>query len=336
MISDLLTFASPCQPRLETIDVKDPLERTVNRKSCPDLETIETVMNLTSGLPPIEADPEQLQQVFVNLANNACQAIEAAGTLGQNSCRPGRLVISTALVHDDMQRPWIQVRFADNGTGLHPDIMPHVFEPFVTTKKPDQGTGLGLSICKRIIQEHGGRIWAENNLEGGATFVLELPVAATARHDEPLETLSPHEQRAHPSGPPPQESLRHILVVDDDLDAGHAIQQTLQQAQFQVTLVSDAEQAITLLEREPFELIISDLKMPQVDGKAFYYMVRERHQHLVNRLIFVTGDTSSRNLRSFLQSSGCTWIGKPLDVEELLGVVGSMLLSGNNAGGSAI
>jgi PAS domain S-box-containing protein len=177
MVDDLLVFAGKRPSRLDTTDVNTLIRQTLDLQSLIQDPRIQVSTDLSTDVPPTQADPDRLQQVFVNIINNAYQAIAAA----DGSDRPGRLTVTTAIVHGQNGHvPRIQIRFADNGPGISPEVMPHIFEPFFTTKRSGKGIGLGLSICDQITQEHGGRIWAENNQEGGATFVLELPVVEPA------------------------------------------------------------------------------------------------------------------------------------------------------------
>lgn len=182
IVDDLLVFAGKRPSRLDTTDVNALIRQTLDLQSLIQKPRVQVNTNLGADVPPTQADPDRLQQVFVNIINNAYQAIAAADRSdGGGQVQPGRLTVTTAVVHGQNGHvPWIQIRFADNGPGISPEVMPHIFEPFFTTKRSGQGIGLGLSICDQIAQEHGGRIWAENNQEGGVTFVLELPVAQPA------------------------------------------------------------------------------------------------------------------------------------------------------------
>ncbi|HSJ56994.1 MAG TPA: ATP-binding protein [Anaerolineae bacterium] len=126
---------------------------------------VSVVTNLDGSLPRLWADRHKLQQVLVNLANNARQAVASTG-------RQGTVTIGTQRVGSD----WVQVRVADDGPGMPEEMLGQVFEPFFSTKAPAQGTGLGLTICREIVRRHGGEIWAEGNDAGGATFVVELPI----------------------------------------------------------------------------------------------------------------------------------------------------------------
>jgi CheY-like chemotaxis protein len=203
--------------------------------------------------------------------------------------------------------------------------MPHLFEPFFTTKGPEQGMGLGLSICDQIVRRHRGRIWAENNARQGATFVLELPLSGGADGDrKPSATDPPAVRRpsATPLGPA-ADSL--ILIVDDELAVAETVEAMLQQAGFQVKTATQAEQALTLLDQDRVDLIVLDLSMPGMNGQQFWQAVRKHHPRLAGRILFSTGDSSSQRWRTFLRGSGCSWIEKPFQADELLRLVHEIL-----------
>jgi two-component system NtrC family sensor kinase len=124
------------------------------------------------------ADPHQLQQVFVNLVTNACQAMSEAHNGGHLTITT-EVGPSTFISHQPQAEPVIRVIFQDDGPGIPPDVLPRIFDPFFTTKPVGGGTGLGLSICHGIVSEHGGHIWAESKPGQGATFFIELPVVAS-------------------------------------------------------------------------------------------------------------------------------------------------------------
>jgi len=164
IVQNLLSFARQTPPEKQPVDVNQVLRRTVSLRSY-DLANhgIELAERFDSKLPEVIGDAHQLQQVFLNILNNACDAVREAG-------RRGNIVISTATVTGA-----IEVAFRDNGTGIsNPD---RIFDPFYTTKEVGKGTGLGLSICYGIVREHSGEILCFNNPDGeGATFTIRLPL----------------------------------------------------------------------------------------------------------------------------------------------------------------
>ena len=166
IVQDLLSFARQRPVQRELVQVNTVLRQTIKLRSY-DFAShgVEVVEELDETIAPALGDAQQLQQVFLNILNNAYDAVQGTG-------RRGRIVIRTELSGDS-----IQVMVTDNGTGIA-DLQ-HIFDPFYTTKQAGRGTGLGLSICYGIVRAHGGEIQCWNNAEGsGSTFVVRIPVAA--------------------------------------------------------------------------------------------------------------------------------------------------------------
>jgi len=165
IVHDLLIFARQDKALEESVDVNAVLRRTIELRSYQlRTENVQVVTELSEGVLSTMVNPGQLQQVFLNLINNAQEAMAEDGG--------GLLKVTSELCGDT-----ILVRFADNGPGLSPKAKQHLFEPFFTTKEVGKGTGLGLSICFGIISQYGGRIWLDDEQTPGATFVVELPLA---------------------------------------------------------------------------------------------------------------------------------------------------------------
>jgi PAS domain S-box-containing protein len=211
MVDSLRTSTDPHQPRFERVDINTLLRHSLElQKHQLQTEAIQVTTRLVPDLPTTQADPYKLEQVFVNLINNARQAMADVQQTGNLT------VTSRCVMSNGSSPPRIQVQFTDNGPGISSEVMSRIFEPFFSTKNSDQGMGLGLSICNQIIRNHGGRIWAGNNLDGGATFVLELPVVEQVWQKgtaSPGRLLSRHARnalRGVAKARPP------ILVVDDD------------------------------------------------------------------------------------------------------------------------
>jgi len=169
IVQNLQYFARPPAPGRSQVDLNDLVQRTVHLQSYPLRKSNIAVDFLPeAGLPTVNADPNQLMQVFLNLLLNAEQAIRESREKGTIRVRTGRNPDS------------VWVIFQDDGPGIMPENLPHIFDPFFTTKRPGRGTGLGLSICKTVLREHGGNIEAANAPGGGAVFTITLPVGAEA------------------------------------------------------------------------------------------------------------------------------------------------------------
>jgi len=165
IVQNLLSFARQMPPRRQPVQLNSILKRTVQLRSYDFISHgIQVVERLDESLPDVIGDSHQLQQVFLNILNNAYDAVRECG-------RPPRIEITSARMETG-----VEVSFRDNGVGISDPE--RIFDPFFTTKDVGKGTGLGLSICYGIVHEHGGEIICHNNSgSDGATFIVRLPLA---------------------------------------------------------------------------------------------------------------------------------------------------------------
>ncbi|WP_353646814.1 PAS-domain containing protein [Mesorhizobium sp. WSM2239] len=261
-------------------------------------------VHLEPGLPPIWADPDQLGQVLINLLVNAEQALH--GWEGRRT-----ITISTRL-HPRTGN--VVVSVADTGPGIPKEILPRIFEPFFTTKEIGAGTGIGLSFCHRIVQSHGGTIEVESSEGGGSTFILSLP--ASERIDEHAEIVADEL---------PNSTGVACLVVDDEEEVGDLIGEVLRRDGFQVTIARSGEEALRQLENRTFALILSDLKMPNMDGRGLFNRIANLHPAELDRLAFLTGDTISPDAQVFLRATKRPYLEKPIKPAELRSFVFKMV-----------
>ncbi|PYN37810.1 MAG: hypothetical protein DMD98_04850 [Candidatus Rokuibacteriota bacterium] len=266
---------------------------------------VEVVFDRAESLPTLWADGHQLHQVLVNLIVNAQHAMRRA---------PGARRLTLGTRHD-RERGHIRLEVGDTGPGIPREIQARIFEPFFTTKPSGEGTGLGLSLCQSIIKEHGGTLTVESEPGRGATFRIELPVVAppaAATKAAPEETL-------------PAPTSRAILVVDDEAEIAALLAEMLEGAGHRVEIAADGAVALEMLERRGYDLILTDTKMPVLDGVEFYRALERRFPQLCRRLIFVTGDVLDQEKRRFLEETGAPCLPKPFDLNEVGRVVQRML-----------
>jgi len=241
-------------------------------------ETITLRISLASDLPLLHADPAQLEQVLVNLAVNARDAMPAGGELqlrtsrGYPARREGGSAVATGVV----------LEVQDNGIGMAPDVRAHVFEPFFTTKHPGRGTGLGLATCHAIVVSHGGEIEVESTLHEGATFRVWLP--ATDEDEDARGATGMASTRATAAT-----AQQSILVVEDDTDVRASTVRALRRAGYDVLEAGDGDEALALLAARatPVDLVVSDIVMPRMGGAAFVQALGERWPGV--RVLFVSG-----------------------------------------------
>ncbi len=262
---------------------------------------IRLVKELQVDLPEVFADPNQMQQVLLNLISNSVQAMEG-------SAREKVLIIRSELVRD-----FVCLSVTDQGHGIPASILNRIFDPFFTTKDAGAGTGLGLSISYSIVKEHLGNLSARNNPEGGATFTVEIPIS----HMRDIARPSSQAMERPRVVPALARKIFEVLVVDDEIAIQEVFSELLVDMCCRVQGASNGNHALQLVEHQDFDLIICDLKMPSMDGRRFFSRVREVKPHLVRNIIFITGDTNSPKTIEFLQQSGNRWITKPFNFREV-------------------
>ena len=300
IVRQLLTFARKRQSTRTMVDLNQVVREMLALRAYEQRVTnIAVIEALASGLPQLFADPHQIQQVLLNLVINAEQAMLSANGRGT-------LVVRT---WHDATRETLLLEINDDGPGVPTDVQAKIFDPFFTTKDVGKGTGLGLTVAYAIVQEHGGRI-TMGPAGRGASFVVELPV-------------TPGMRRETAALPPTAEQLkqlagRRVLVVEDEAALASAVADALTDAGFVVDRAGDGEEALAIVRERQFDLVICDLKMPRLDGRAFYRAIAATAPALAARLIFVTGDVVGTDAERFLEESGCPWLAKPFRLGDLL------------------
>jgi CheY-like chemotaxis protein len=197
----------------------------------------------------------------------------------------------------------VSLEIADTGPGISSDVARRVFEPFFTTKPVGLGTGLGLSICKGIVEQHGGVMTLDPGPGRGARFRVELPVGA------------PQGGTSSEAGAPAA-GLR-VLIVDDEPNVAEVAAEMLMLDGHSAEVVSSADQALERLARDRYDVVLTDVRMPGLDGPGLYREVRRRHPDFIRRVAFFTGDALSPTTSAFLAESGAMSVRKPFSLNSL-------------------
>ena len=297
--SNLLAFARSGGSERTLVDVNDVVRRTYALRSY-HLSTlnIAVAVELAPESPVVLGNGQELQQMLLNLMINAEQAL--AAQQGNRS-----IALRTAASPDA-----VRIEVADSGPGVPAEIQAQIFDPFFTTKPVGVGTGLGLSICYGIVQELGGRITLDSRAGPGhgATFVVELP-----RDRRPLPAASP-EAAARPVAPPA--GLR-VLLVDDEPALREAARRFLERSGITTDVAADGQAALDALESHVYDVIISDVRMPGMNGRDFVSRLRRDHPQLLRRLILSTGDTFAEDTAGLVAETGVPMLVKPFDFDTL-------------------
>ncbi len=255
IVGSLLSFARQHKPERKNLNVNDLVEATLTFMQY-ELRTsnIEVIRELGINLPAVCADAHQIQQVFLNLVNNARQAMESG--------HQGSLRVKTE--HLDGK---VLVSFTDSGPGISPENIKKLFTPFFTTKEVGKGTGLGLSVSYGIIREHGGEFRVQSEVGRGTTFTIELPVAAAA-----AEVSEKSEMPAFSSA---DGIGKRILVIDDEPGVLELVKGVLTPDGYEVDTTRDGETALAMMRSQNYELALCDWKMPGLNGQQIYQKLRE-------------------------------------------------------------
>jgi signal transduction histidine kinase len=308
IVRGLLSFARQHKPQRRWVSINEILESSLDLMAY-ELRTsnVQIVRQFENNLPKVLADYQQLEQVFVNIINNARQAIGA-------SRRDGQIRLTTESRHR-----LVRIVIEDNGPGIPAEHLPKIFNPFFTTKEVGQGTGLGLSLSYGLVQEHGGTITAENRPERGARFVIELPVALGAE-DNVRDLI-----QQQPAGPAKTNGSKTCLVIDDEAAIITLTRKMLERSGFRVQTAPDGASALQLLSASDFDIMLCDLRMPGLSGHEVFRQLHSFNARMASRFIFMTGDVVNEQTQQFLQEHGQVCLVKPFSNEQFQAAISTVL-----------
>ncbi|HET9384301.1 MAG TPA: PAS domain S-box protein [Gemmatimonadales bacterium] len=294
IVQNLLTFARQHKAEKVQSSINQVLDDTLELRGYElRVRGIDVRREYDESLPDTMADAHQLQQVFLNLITNAEQAME------QRDGHHHRLTVRTRRTGET-----IRIEVEDTGAGIPANLIERIFNPFFTTKPTGSGTGLGLSISLGIVREHEGRIWAENQPQGGARFIVELPVTMPRPSGEHAATA--------PVTTKGSDSLR-VLVVDDEASVRVSLQRYLAGKGHEVETTASGEDALTRLKASKYDAVIVDMRMPDLSGEQLFERLRSNDPSHAERVIFTTGDLVNEQMRRFLDGTGRPCVPKPFE-----------------------
>ncbi|MCB2192506.1 MAG: response regulator [Deltaproteobacteria bacterium] len=314
LVRQIMTYSRRDDPQLVEVELNKAVNEAVAllRRTLPKAVTLE--LDLDPELEVMRGDPVQLEQVLINLATNARDAMPQGGLIQVST---SSLFLDTnSEVGGGQLSPglYLCLTVRDQGQGMDPDTRERIFEPFFTTKEPDQGTGLGLSTVYGIVKSLGGHITCASRPGQGTRFDLYFPAQRTADQAHRDDSL-----------PEPAQGHERILVVDDESAIRNLGRRVLAEAGYQVTLAGSGEEALDLfrLQGGSFDLVLLDVNMPGMGGKNCLIQLRELAPEL--KVVLTSGYASQEVMEDITALGVQGFAAKPFLRKELLTAVRAAL-----------
>ena len=308
IVKTFLAMARQQPTKMEPVDLRSIVTTSVDVAGYgTSQEGLLISASVPDTLPQILADADQITQVIINLVINAQHAISDSGV-------GDRIEV---VAKKGKRQGSVKIIVKDNGPGVPKNIGGRIFEPFFTTKEVGDGTGIGLAFCHRIIHSHGGKIWLDTSHKKGSKFCVTLPVADSGAGAEGMDQA---EQSSAAS--------KRVLVVDDEADVGEFVVEVLLKEGFHVDQAQSGKYALECLQNNQYDVVLSDLNMPDVDGRGLYQALSTDYPELARRTAFITGDTMGASSQKTLQESRRPYLEKPVSPDELRKLVYSLLSDG--------
>jgi nitrogen-specific signal transduction histidine kinase/CheY-like chemotaxis protein len=302
LIEQILDFSRRSELERQVMDLRPFLKEQVKLLERTLPEHIHIVFEDTAESYRVSGDPTRLQQVMMNLALNARDAMPEGGAL--------RVTLERLTFSDPRDAPvadlppgvWIRWSVRDTGSGIPDEVLPHIFEPFFTTKEPGRGSGLGLPQVHGIITQHDGVIDVTTAPNEGARFDLYLPAFTSEADVAPFLESGAEPMRGQGEG---------ILIVEDNRSVRRALEGTLRALGYQVVTVANGREALDWMEaqHEPVDLVLSDVVMPEMGGRALLHALRADWPSLP--VVLLTGHPMREEMEALVEEGLSAWLSKP-------------------------
>ncbi len=317
LVRQLLAFSRKQTLKFRFIDLNILLQNFEKLLRRTIREDVFIYLRPAPSLPPVKGDAGQLEQVIMNLAVNARDAMPDGGELTIETAQV-ELDESYTAQHEGA-RPglYVMLSASDTGHGMDAETKKHIFEPFFTTKEVSKGTGLGLATVYGIVKQHGGNIWVYSEPGHGATFKVYLPVTSESPHAETEE-----EDRHTPSGFRGSET---ILLVEDNDQVRNLTLAILKREGYKVISAANGREALEELDRHeaPVHLLLSDVVMPGMNGRQLFEQLSGRYPDM--RVLYMSGYTDDVIAQRGIMEPGVHFIQKPFSIKVLAARVREVL-----------
>lgn len=294
IVESLLRFSRQEKPQKTYLNLNNVLKEACSILKYSLGSSIKLKLDLDQNLPMTLADEHQMEQVFLNILNNARQAMKETGGI--------------LTVRSYKSDQYITFEINDTGPGISEENIAKIFDPFFTDKKTGMGTGLGLSICHGLINEHMGDISVKSQT-GDTTFIVRLPFVDNRNKKRVTEKKQNRKTKR-------DVKRRRILIIDDDMLQLELLENTLK-ADYEVLKTDNSKKAIEIVEKEKLDLILCDIKMPGMDGMGFYDWIVENRPYIEKKFLVITGNIMEENIKRFMKMAGNRVITKPYRIGEL-------------------
>ncbi|WP_052812693.1 PAS domain-containing sensor histidine kinase [Desulfonatronum thioautotrophicum] len=316
LVRQLLTFSRKAKREMRLLDLNAAINevRSLFERTLPKMITIE--MCLEEELWPINADPLQVEQVLLNLAANAADAMPQGGNFALKTSN-AHLDAECSELHRGIDPGrYVLLSVSDTGCGMAKETLLHIFEPFFTTKDMGKGTGLGLATVYGIVKGHGGHIFASSEPGKGSTFSIFWPTADP--REQHCDMVLPSEVHAHGG-------TEYILIVDDEADIRTLTSEALESFGYKTASVSNGEEALRLYAEHghSIDMVILDLSMPGMGGRQCLLELLRMDPKA--RVLVASGYSASGQIDDVLHVGAAGFIGKPFRINELEGKVREIL-----------
>jgi PAS domain S-box-containing protein len=309
LVKQILAYSRQSNHSLKPINPALIMEETFTllRATIPTTIAMET--QLDPGNITINGDSTQLQEVLINLCNNAVHAMNGKGVLNMKLEQLDASKMSIPAQYEQTTNKYAKITVADDGAGIAPEIMEKIFDPFFTTKGLAEGTGMGLAVVQGIIDSHHGFMTVHSTLGQGTTFELYLPTVAARYQPRPIIPIAAAEL---PRG------KEKILVVDDEEKLARIMSRILSEYGYQVTTLTSSSAALAQIKANPaeFDLVITDQSMPELSGTDLINEILKIRSDMP--VVLCTGYSSMVNEEEATKIGISAFCMKPLDMDQLI------------------